>query len=140
MRLDPWPAAQPPAMVVGIDVVAGRLVVGAGFADPTNEIRVSYHQGQAAALGGGGYPRPAWLVSREPELAGMAQLVERRLVWRRPLPVGATVPPNTSQHSDLIAAITAWVSGGQKPCVITILDSDTYHCRAPSRCRTTAGW
>jgi hypothetical protein len=130
MRLDPWPATQPPAMVVGVDVVAGRLVVGAGFADPTDEIRVSFHQGQAAALGGGGYPRPAWLIPREPELLGTAQPVERRVVRRRPLPVGAALPPSSSQHSDLIAAITAWIGGGQKPCVITILDSDTYQLPA----------
>jgi hypothetical protein len=126
MRLDPWPAIQPPGMVIAVDVVSGRLAVGAGYPDPTTKIRVSYHQAAAAALGGGGYSRPAWLTPREPEIAGTAAPIERRLVLRRPQPPGAVLPPHISQHPDLTAAITAWTGGGQRPCVISILDSDTY--------------
>jgi hypothetical protein len=126
MRLDPWPAAAPVGQVVGVDVVAGRLAVGDGFADATNEIRVSYHAGQAAGLGGGGYPRSGWIVPREPEVLGASRLVERRLVVRRPQPPGAVLPPATSVHPDLTDAVAAWVNDGRAPCVITILDSDTY--------------
>jgi hypothetical protein len=122
MRLDPWPAAAPAGPVIGVDVVAGRLVVGTGFADATQEIRVAYHVAQAAGFGGGGYPRAAWIVPDEPEVLGQAQMITRLTVGRRPLPASATPP----DHATLTAALAAWAAAGRPPSAITILDSDSY--------------
>ena len=122
MRLHPWPAAPPGGPVIGIDAVAGRLVVGTGFPDATQDVRVSYHVGQAAGVGGGGYPRAAWIVPDEAEVLGQPQLLTRFTVGRRPLPAGAPAPT----HATVTGALTDWANAGRPPAVITILDSDSY--------------
>lgn len=121
-RLDPWPTTQPAGAVVLVDVVAGRLVLGRGFAAPAAGagapvVTVSYHAGSAAALGGGSYSRRPWLLPEEGD-------VERRFVASRP---GAAAPATaTSSHGSVKAALTAWAAAGSNPCVIEILDSGTY--------------
>lgn len=125
MRLDPWPAVQPAGAVVGIDVVTGRLVLGTGFTgagDPTTDLAVAYHPGQAAGHGGGGYDRSAWLVPAATVIGTASLPILRFTVGTRPRPPTMPAP----DHPTVTAAIQAWVNAGRPPCVIRIEDSGTY--------------
>lgn len=126
MRLDPWPGVQPPGSIVGVDVVAGRFILGSaltGAADPTTSLAVASLPGQAAGHGGGGYDRSAWLIPATGHLADFEVEPVRITVGTRPLPAGA-VPPD---HGTVGAAISAWEAMVPSvPAVIEILDSGTY--------------
>jgi hypothetical protein len=62
MDLAVW--AQPAGPeIVGVDVGRGRLAFSAGW-EPEEGVDVYYHYGFSADLGGGTYPRGAWLVKR----------------------------------------------------------------------------
>ncbi len=125
MRLDPWPVAQPAGAIVGVDVVAGRFVLGAGLttvADPTVSLAVAYHPGQAAGIGGGGYDRAAWLIPFGATIGVGSAPIQRFTVGSRPRPAGT--PPPT--HVTVAAALGAWAAAGKPPAVITIQDSSTY--------------
>jgi hypothetical protein len=126
MRLDPWPAAQPPGLIVGIDVAAGRFVLGAGFtsaADPVTSLAVDYLPGQAAGHGGGGYDRSSWLIPTATAVAGFETQPKRLTVGTRPQPA-ATPPPD---FATIGAAVTAWQAlVPAVPAIIEITDSASY--------------
>jgi hypothetical protein len=112
-RLDPWPAAQPGGGVVSIDVVAGRLAVGDGFAAP-GAVDVEFHYGFPADIGGGPYERRNWLIADDP----LAPLHRYEVLE------GAGPP----RFPSVDAALSDWASPavGRPNAVITILDSRTY--------------
>lgn len=116
-RLDPWPAARPTGLVIGVDVTNGRLALGTGF-DETKAVDVLLHHGAAAELGGGTYDRRRWLVR---ERAGL-----QRLRVKADNTVDAGAPPPT--HTSVADALTTWASLAfdREDCVIEILDSRTY--------------
>lgn len=125
MRLDPWPAIQPPGAVVGIDVTSGRFVLGQGLTsvgDPTLDLAVMYHAGQAAGIGGGGYDRAAWLIPPGLSVGSASTPIVRLSVGTRPRP--ASTPPPT--HVSLTAALVSWAALGRPPCVVSIQDSGSY--------------
>ena len=118
LNLRNWSTATQPAGVadqdkVGIDVRRGRLILGSSFtggAPP--EVRVWYHYGFSADLGGGPYERGKWLVSR--------RLVTQSLI----VGAGATYPT-------LDAALAFWRLNASRDTVITIRDSGSYAISAP---------
>ena len=114
-RLDPWPSARPPGRVVGIDVVAGRLAVGAAYGNVT-AVDVSYHYGFAGELGGGPYDRRRWVVRALPSVLRL-HVVE-----------GVVDDAATGRFGSLGAAIAHWASApvGRPDTVISIGDSRTY--------------
>ena len=63
-NLDGWPPVS--GTQVGIDVERGRLVLGPARLGPSTSVRVDYHYGFPADLGGGPYRRRAWLMKAEP--------------------------------------------------------------------------
>jgi hypothetical protein len=108
-NLSSW--SQPAASDIGIDVALGRLVLGPGLLVlPETTVSVFYYYGFAAALGGGPYPRRAWLVKR----ASDQQL----------LVVDSSGAPGTFATID--AALTQWVADGRPDAVIRIQDNRTY--------------
>lgn len=112
-RLDPWPAAQPAGQIIAVDVVSGRLAVGAGW-PATGPVDVSFHYGFSAGLGGGPYDREQWLVKQD---------------WSpAPPPVRYQVQQSGAApvFAKLTDAITAWQNDGRPNAVISILDSRTY--------------
>lgn len=110
-RLNPWPAVQPPGQVIAVDVKSGRIAIGDGWPDATQEIDVFYHYGFSANLGGGPYERRNWLV--RPELAVLNYRVEEN-------------PSPERTHASVTAAIADWITAGRPDTIITILDSRTY--------------
>ncbi len=114
-RLDPWPATRPAGAVIAIDVAAGRIAVGDGFAGAST-LDVSYHYGFPADLGGGPYERRNWLIADDP----IAPLV------RYEVREGVTAPPDG--FPSVADALAHWASPtqGRPNAVITILDSRTY--------------
>jgi hypothetical protein len=114
-RLDPWPAARPVGSIVSIDVAAGRIAVGDGFAG-ASAVDVDFHYGFPAAIGGGPYERRNWLIADDP----VAPLT------RFQVEDGVSAPPVV--HPSVAAALAHWASAGvDRPnAVITILDSRTY--------------
>ncbi len=114
-RLDPWPAARPSGAVIEIDVTAGRVAVGDGFA-ASPALDVTCHYGFPASLGGGTYSRKQWLRRTDPGKPLLRLSVEE----------GVAVPPD--QFASLTAAIAHWSSGavGKPDAVIVIKDSRTY--------------
>jgi len=115
-RLDPWPGAQPAGALVAVDVVSGRLAIGAGLADPTTDLDVSFAYGFPGELGGGPYERRAWLV--DPALDAATTLRLRVAS----IPVSGQPPT----HSSLTAALSDWALAGRPDAVISIADSRTY--------------
>src|SRR5204862_70664 len=109
----PRPATRPSGKVISIDVVAGRLAVGNGFAG-SSRLDVDFHYGFPADIGGGRYERRKWLVADDP----VAPL-ERYEVLE-----GAASP----RFGSVAAALSHWASPpvGRPSAVITILDSRTY--------------
>jgi hypothetical protein len=117
-------AAQPAGNVVGLDVVNGRLLLGAGLLpNPATPpaVSVSSFLGQAAGFGGGGYGRRPWIV---PYGAIADAPIQRIHVGTRPRP--AAVPPPPPQLATVTAALAGWVAAGRPPTVIVIDDSCTY--------------
>lgn len=101
---------QPTQPVVAVDVRLGRLAFGAGFV-PTSSVTVHSHRGFSAELGGGGYPRPAWLL--QSRLAGLRIVVDQS---------GAT-PGSVTTLTD---ALLAWTTAGKPDTLISIVDSGSH--------------
>jgi hypothetical protein len=93
---------------IAVDVRTGRISFGDdyGTVDPT-KVRVAYHYGFPADLGGGSYPRASWLLKR-----AAADVV---------ITVGKNAAVTT-----LSAALGIWQAGGRKNTIIEIEDSRTY--------------
>jgi len=111
--LSTWPLS-PPADpdVVAVDVRLGRIAFGANWVPPALKgADVFYHYGFSADLGGGPYPRGAWQVKRP--LAEQVLRVDQ-----------SGVTPGS--FTTINAALTAWVNGGRKKAILSILDSRTY--------------
>jgi hypothetical protein len=104
VNLRTWPAAQPSGTTVGIDVVRGRMVVGDGR-NPA-KLRVTWHYGFSADLGGGPYERRKWLVPTAP-------------------PVRAIAVPGDYAALDL--ALDEWSLARSQDTVITITDDATHN-------------
>lgn len=115
MRLDPWPATRPVGKLVGVDVVAGRLAVGDGYAG-ASKLDVQFHYGFPADIGGGSYERRKWLVADDPASPVLRLNVEE----------GVSVFPVT--FPSVVDALAHWASApvGRPDAVISILDSRTY--------------
>lgn len=64
VNLGNWAPAQPAGSRIGIDVVRGRMIVGAARA--AQKIEVSYFYGFSGPMGGGHYDRSRWLVPHPP--------------------------------------------------------------------------
>jgi hypothetical protein len=99
---------RPKKKTIAVDVQTGRISFGDdyGTVDPKT-IRVSYHYGFSADLGGGSYPRASWLIKR----AAAEQVIT----------VGKDATVKTISD-----ALLAWNQGGQKKTIIEIEDSRTY--------------
>ncbi len=106
-NLSTW--RQPSANKIGIDVALGRLVLGAGLL-PAASVSVFYYHGFPAALGGGAYPRRAWLV--QTAFADQVLLVD-----------GSGAP---GTFATIHAALAKWVADGRHKAVIRIQDNRTY--------------
>ena len=106
MNLSTW--AQPPGQWVGVDVQRGRMAFGGGF-EPATGVAVWYHYGFSADLGGGSYPRRAWLVRRSDHK-----------VYK------VTKTAAVGAHASVGAALLEWATDGKPDAVISILDSRTY--------------
>ena len=111
-RLDPWPATQPVGQIVAVDPQCGRIAVGDGWPDATDQLDVSYHYGAPADLGGGPYERHKWLV--RPEL-GQVQLF-----------VQEDATPTADTFTSVTDALVDWVARGRPDTLITIRDSRSY--------------
>jgi hypothetical protein len=111
-NLETW--AQPTSAAVAVDVARGRMAFGPGFV-PAKEVRVYYHYGFGADLGGGPYRRGAWLVRRDGDV-----LVIEVTASANP------ADPNDQRKPTLGAALLAWAAAGKPNTVISILDSRTY--------------
>jgi hypothetical protein len=103
MRLDPW--QRPPGDRVGVDVANGRIALGAALT--ARAVRVGCVRGTVADLGGGSYPRVAWLLRRAAATALFTVGGESGLPTLR-------------------AALDAWVAAGRPDAVIRIADSRTH--------------
>jgi hypothetical protein len=110
MRLKPWPATRPAGELVGIDVTAGRIAVGDGFADP-QRLDVEFHYGFPADIGGGPYQRENWLVARDPA------------VIRLEVKEGTTEP---GRFGSVVDALDEWAALGRPRAVVSILDNRSY--------------
>ncbi|HSY48938.1 MAG TPA: hypothetical protein VLC46_09015 [Thermoanaerobaculia bacterium] len=105
-NLSTW--KQPPLDIVAVDTRSGRISFGPSWT-PKN-VRVSYHYGFAADLGGGPYPRASWLIKRH-----LAEDV---------LHVAQSGAAGT--FSTVFDAVAQWKAGGRKSTVIVIDDNHTY--------------
>jgi hypothetical protein len=104
---------RPPAGLVAVDVARGRIMFAEGE-EPVNGVKVSYHYGFSADIGGGPYNR------RE----RMAPIVSGQI---SELAVGQGKP-----YATLTDALTDWVSPAKLkrgPAVIRIYDSGIYDAR-----------
>jgi hypothetical protein len=96
---------RPGSQVVAIDVRRGRLAIGQGW-PKTGPVDVWYHHGFSADLGGGPYPRRAWLIDRPPHILQVDQ---------------------SGQTPGSFTTIAAALAQATQPdTVIRILDSRTY--------------
>jgi hypothetical protein len=107
MDLSTW--EQPNSKVVGLDLGLGRLAFGKGF-EPQQGVQVWMHHGFSSNLGGGGYPRQAWLVRGD--LAGVPIVVAKS---------GAG-----GAFTTVAAAVAHWAADVRESAVIEIADSATY--------------
>jgi hypothetical protein len=106
-NLSSW--SQPAGSEIGIDVALGRLVLGPNLL-PAASVLVFYFYGFPAALGGGPYPRRAWLVQRS--------LAEEVLL------VDSSGAPGT--FATIGAALAQWATEGGPDALIRIQDNRTY--------------
>lgn len=121
-RLDPWPAARPEGRLVAVDVANGRVALGEEWGD-VGSVDVYLHHGFPADIGGGSYPRHAWLV--DPRLYDLELSVQE----------SGTAPGSFTSFQD---ALDAWVDAGRPDCVIHVLDSRTYELPASIDLSTTS--
>ncbi|MEA2491125.1 MAG: hypothetical protein QOH21_2917 [Acidobacteriota bacterium] len=109
--LSGWPAAPPRPTndFVNVDPNSGRIAFGDDFGvvDPA-DVRVSYHYGFAADLGGGPYARASWLMKHDPTT----------VVFE----VGEGAAFDTIQD-----ALDAWVAQNRPNAIVAIGDNRTYH-------------
>ncbi len=99
--------SQPTGEIVGVDVKRGRIAFGTGFKPAP--VDVWYHSGFSAGLGGGSYPRRAWLVRRsDHKVYKVAQ------------------SGTGGAFTTVGAALVQWGIDGKPNAVISILDSRTY--------------
>lgn len=106
-NLSTW--GQPAGSEIGIDVILGRLVLGPALL-PAAEVTVFYYYGFPAALGGGPYPRRAWLV--QTALASAVLIVD-----------GSGAP---ATFATIGAALAQWAADGGPDALIRIRDNRTY--------------
>ena len=106
-NLGTW--SQPTGSRIAIDVERGRLALGPGLL-PAASVRVDYHYGFPADLGGGPYRRRAWLID-----VGAQTLA---------LDVNDSGDPGT--FPTVAAALAQWVVAGGPNAVIRIGDNRTY--------------
>jgi hypothetical protein len=100
---------QPSNDMVAIDVERGRLTLGPNLV-PVDSIEVFYHYGFPADLGGGPYPRRAWLTRR-----ALAQLV---------LEVDGS--GDAGSFPTIGAALAEWVAQGRPNAIVRIRDNRSY--------------
>lgn len=96
---------QPPNNIVAVDTKLGRIAFGPAITP--NDVRVSYHYGFPADLGGGPYARASWLVKKK--LAAAIIRVSKN---------GAI--------TTIEDAVDAWKTGGRLNTIIEIGDNRTY--------------
>lgn len=101
--------SQPAGSEIAIDVALGRLALGPALL-PASIVAVFYYYGFPAALGGGPYPRRAWLVQR----ALAAEM----------LTVDASGAPGT--FATIGAALAQWAADGGPDALIRIEDNRAY--------------
>jgi hypothetical protein len=106
-NLETW--SQTAGTEIGIDLERGRLVLGPGLL-PAASVRVDYHYGFPADLGGGPYRRRAWLMKSDPTIVT--------------LDVDDSGHPGT--FTTITAALAQWVLGGGQNAAIRIGDNRTY--------------
>jgi hypothetical protein len=109
--LSGWPAgpARPKNDIVAVDPKSGRIAFGDDFGIVAPEdVRISWHYGFAADLGGGPYARASWLVKHESDT------------------VVFEVGENAT-HKTISAALQEWVSQSRPNAVISIADNRSYH-------------
>jgi hypothetical protein len=106
INLSTW--CQPQGNVVGVDPKLGRMAFGTTFV-PATSVDVYFHQGFSAGIGGGSYPRPAWLTEQSSD-------------------VTVIVVDSTGQtgFSTIGAAYASWNSTANPHAIISIVDSRTY--------------
>jgi len=102
-NLSTW--KQPPLDTVAVDARNGRIAFGPAWAP--KDVRVSYHYGFPADLGGGPYPRTSWMIKQR--LAEAVIHVSKD---------GAI--------TTIDAAIAKWKADGRKSTIITIDDNRSY--------------
>lgn len=100
---------QPGANQVAIDVVRGRMTLGANRV-PADQVEVWRHQGFPGETGGGSYRRTAWLVG---ETVPAIRLV-----------VDGSGEPGT--FATIGAALAAWAADGRPDAIIRIRDNRSY--------------
>ncbi|MHA7869882.1 MAG: hypothetical protein ACX93U_20585 [Salipiger thiooxidans] len=105
--LETW--AQPLANQVAIDVVRGRMTLGANRV-PAERVEVWRFQGVPGELGGGTYRRTAWLISED--------------VPARRLRVNASGAADS--FASLGDALAEWVAAGRPDTIIRIEDNRSY--------------
>lgn len=103
-NLDTW--RQPDGNFVGVDVRTGRITLGKAYTNPA-DVRLSYHYGFSADLGGGTYARASWLIKRA---------LPEKVITVAP---GGTVPT-------IWKALDDWRKGGKKNTVVVVKTDDTY--------------
>ena len=96
---------QPGGDIVAVDTRSGRISFGPGRTP--GEVRVSYHYGFPADLGGGPYPRTSWLIKQ--------RLAEDVIHVSKD---GAV--------TTIDDAVAQWVAGGRKSTLIVIDDNRSY--------------
>jgi hypothetical protein len=104
-NLEAWVNEPPAGKRVGIDPVLGRLAFAPAEAPPA-AVRVGFHYGFAADLGGGAYERAASFTA----IAGESAFA-----------VGERQP-----FATLSAALGGWIAAGRPSAVITVHDSRSY--------------
>jgi hypothetical protein len=105
-NLSTW--KQPPLDIVAVDTRSGRIAFGPSWTP--KDVRVSYHYGFAADLGGGPYPRTSWLIKRH--------LAEDVIHVSKSGAAGTLLT--------IFDAVAQWKAGGRKSTVIVIDDDHTY--------------
>ncbi len=106
-NLSTW--SQPSGSEIAIDVALGRLALGPGLV-PATTVSVYYYYGFPAALGGGPYPRRAWLV--QSALAAETLIVD-----------GSGAP---GTFATIGAALAQWAADGGPDALIRIQDNRSY--------------
>ncbi|MDQ3280288.1 MAG: hypothetical protein M3Q69_02635 [Acidobacteriota bacterium] len=109
--LSGWPAAPPRPKndIVAVDPNSGRIAFGEDFGTiQPEDVRVSYHYGFAADLGGGPYSRASWLIVHDSTttIYGVGE----------------------GETFDTISdALAQWIADGRPNAIVSIGDNRSYH-------------